>query len=91
LATALAAAAAFRVAEIVVLDRFQLPIELIHQRNPGWNIERHDVIVAHMLEMLDQRAQGIAVGGNQDALAGLYRRQNVRFPVRHETRHGVGQ
>ena len=45
-----------RVAQVIVMDRFELCIELINQGTCGRYVERDDFVVGEMIEMLDQCA-----------------------------------
>src|SRR5262252_7387267 len=46
--------------------RLEVLVELVDQRDPGGDVEGGDVLVADLVEVLDQRAQRVAVRGEQD-------------------------
>src|SRR5450830_186604 len=80
-----------RVAQVVMADRFQVGIEFVDQGLAVGNVQADDVFVADPVEHLDQGAQAVAVGGNQNLAAGADRRRNFLVPGRHHARHRVLQ
>jgi hypothetical protein len=57
-------------------------VELVDQRNAGGDVEFGDVVVADALEVLHQAAQRVAVGGDENRLAGLEVGDDRVVPVR---------
>jgi hypothetical protein len=39
------------------LDRFQIIVQVVHQRDAGRDVEAYDSLIAHLVQMLDDRAQ----------------------------------
>ena len=52
-----------------MLGRHQMLVEFVHQRNAGWYFELQNVVVRNAVEVLDQCAQTVAVGSDDDAPA----------------------
>src|SRR4029078_9109621 len=50
-----------------------------------------DLLPREAVEMHDQGAQRVAMRRDENALAGLHVRQDVRLPVRYDARRGVGE
>src|SRR5204863_7026173 len=46
--------------------RLEVLVELVDQRDAGGDVQRGDVLVADLVQVLDQRAQRVAVRGEQD-------------------------
>ena len=78
-----------RVTEVVVLDRLQVVVELVDQRDAGRDVELDDFGFGDAVEIHDQRPERIAVRGDEDPLAGPDRRRDRRVPVRQEARDRV--
>ena len=62
-------------------DRVHRIVKLVDEGLRRGDIKRDDVIIAHLINMLDERTQGIAVSGNDDALTRGNRGLNHFFPV----------
>ena len=69
--------------------RLQPVVELVDEWNSGRDVQLDDVLVADVVEILHQRAQAVAVRGNQHTLSARDRRRNRLVPVRQEARHRV--
>jgi hypothetical protein len=63
-------------------DRAQVVVEVVAQRDAGRDVEAGDVLVGDAVEVLDQRAQRVAVRGDQHGLAGAQVRHDRVVPVR---------
>src|SRR6478672_2278099 len=63
------------------LERAVVVAELVDQRLAGGDVEAGDVLVADAVEVLDDRAEAVAVGGEQDGAAGVEVGQHVGLPV----------
>ena len=79
------------IAQIIVADRAQVIIQFVDQRLARGNVQVDDVVVRHIVQVLDQRAQAVAVGGDQHVAAGPDRRGDGLVPERQHARHGVLQ
>ncbi len=64
-------------------------VELVDQRNSRRDVQFDDRAVRYAVQVLDQRPQRIAVGGNQHASTRTNVRRNRVLPVRHEARHRI--
>ena len=49
------------VAKVVVLDRPQVGVELVHERDAGRDVQPHDLLVGDVVKVFDQGAQAVAV------------------------------
>ena len=83
--------AASGIAQIAASERLQIVVQLVDQRNPGRDVQLDDVLVGDVVEILDQRAQRVAVRRDQHPLAGVNRRRDRLVPVRQESRDRVLQ
>ncbi|GIW08730.1 MAG: hypothetical protein KatS3mg060_3535 [Dehalococcoidia bacterium] len=72
-------------------ERAKVGIELINERNTGRNIQLRDNLVGHPIEVLDERPEAVAVGGDQHPFALADGGRNALEPVRQETSFGVFQ
>src|SRR5690606_27609366 len=72
-------------------DRTQVFVQLVHQRLAGRNIQVNDVLVRDAVQVLDQRAQAVAVSRHQNATAGADCRSNRLVPERNHAGYGVLQ
>ena len=70
-------------------DRLEVGIELIHERDAVGNVQSHDVGVGNAVQVLDEGTDGVAMGGDQHALAGQDGRGNGVVPERQHPRNGV--
>lgn len=50
-------------------DRLHVLVQLVDERDSGGEVEAHDLVVGHVVQMLDDAAEGVPVGGDQDLLA----------------------
>ena len=68
-----------------LLDGFEgLLVELVDERDPRGDVDAGDVRVGDVVQMLDDGAQRIPVGGDQNRLAGLDLRDDRGLPVRQQ-------
>ena len=58
--------------------------QLVGQRRASWDVQPGDVRVGDPLQLLDQRAQRVAVRGHQHALPGAQVRDDRVVPVRQQ-------
>src|SRR5690606_756205 len=63
-------------------DRDEVLVELVEQRDARRDVEPGDVLVGDAVEVLDERAQRVAVRGDEHGLAGLEVRDDLALPVR---------
>jgi hypothetical protein len=70
-------------------ERLELLIELIDQRDAGGDVQTDDVVVRHLVQVLDQGAQTIAVGRDDHFLATLDRGHDRLMPVGEEPRDRI--
>jgi len=74
-----------------LVDHGAILRNLVHQRNAGRDIQPGDVIIGNAIEVLDQRAQGVAVRCDHDGFALLGPRQDLFLEVGHEALDNVLQ
>mmetsp|Transcript_27249 Transcript_27249/g.64328 ORF Transcript_27249/g.64328 Transcript_27249/m.64328 type:complete len:284 (+) Transcript_27249:95-946(+) len=75
---------------VVALDRLHRRlVQLIHQRHRGRDVELGDHILGDVVEMLDQRAERVAVRRDQQLLSLLDLRHEGVVPQRHEALDNV--
>ncbi len=55
------------IAQVVVSDRGQVVFELVDERNARGNVQPDDVVVGDVVEVLHQRPETVAVGGDENA------------------------
>ena len=79
----------FRVAYVVALYRLEILIKLIDQRQARGYVQFYNGLVRNIIKILHQRAQAVAVGCDQYALAGFDRRRYGLVPVWQKPRDGV--
>src|SRR5690606_15600136 len=63
-------------------DWLEVVIQLIDQRNAGRDVQTSNVFIADAIQMLDQRTQRVAVGGDHHGLACRQISLDVVLPVR---------
>ena len=63
----------FLVAEVVAFERLEVFIQLVNEGNAGRDVELEDLLFGEVVEVFDQGAKAIPVGGNDDAFAGFHR------------------
>src|SRR5262249_11143856 len=78
-------------ADIEVPDRSQLAIQVVNKWNSGRDVHAYDLFVGHVVEVLDQRTQTVAVRRHQNSPSFSYRRGDHRVPVGQETLDSVFQ
>lgn len=66
-------------------------VELVHERDAGGDVEPDDVVVADLVEELDDGAQAVAVGGHEHTLVVLDARHDLVEPERQRALHRVLQ
>src|SRR5262249_22487440 len=54
-----------RIAQVIASDRFQLIVQLVDERDARRDVELDDLLVADVVEVLDQGAQAVAVRGDE--------------------------
>ena len=64
------------------LDRFQIVVEVVHQRDAGGNVQAHHRFITHLVQMLDDGAQRVAMGSDQGHPLRAQVRHNLVVPVR---------
>ena len=74
----------FLVAQVVVLDGLEVVVEFVDEGDAGGNVEADDLFVGDVVEVLDEGAEAIAVGGDDDALAVLEGGDDRFVPVGEE-------
>ncbi len=79
------------IAEVVVAHRLQRSVQLVHQRRAGGDVQLDDVLVRHVVQVLDQGTDRVAVRRDDDSSAGLHGRRDAASPVRQKARDGVLQ
>ena len=72
-------------------DRLERGVELVDERDAVRDVEADDVVVGDVVEVLHQRADAVAVRGDQHALAGADRRRERAVPERQHARDRVLQ
>ena len=72
-----------------MLDRLQVGVELVDEGDTGRDIELDDVGVRDVIEILDERAEAVAVGGDDDAFAGFDDGRDLLVPERKEPVDGI--
>lgn len=72
-------------------DDVQVIIELVDERSSGGDVELGDLILGDVVQMLNEGTEGVAVGGNDDVLAGLEVGGNLVLPVGEDTVEGGGE
>ena len=60
------------VSEIVALDRLEVGIQLVNEGNAGRDVELEHLFLGEVVEILDQCAKAVSVGGDDDAFAGFH-------------------
>ena len=65
--------------------------DLVDQRDTGRDVQAGDVVVGNVVQVLDQRTQGVTVSGDQDGLPLLSARKDFFPEVRDEASDDVLQ
>ena len=73
------------------LDGAEALVQLVDDRHAGRDLELGDIVPGSSVEVLDERPQAVAVGGDQDDLAGQQLRGDGVEPVREHADHDIGQ
>ena len=68
--------------QIEFFNYFQIVVQFVHQRLTGRDFQAHDVFVGNAFDVFCQCAQGVAVCGDQDALAAQNSGGDLVFPER---------
>ena len=71
--------------KVVVLQGCEIAIEFEDKGASSRDVVANDVSIRHFGEMLNDCAEGVAMGHNNDALAIEYLRANLIVPVRKDT------
>ena len=79
----------FLVAEVVVFDGFEAGVEFVNEGDTGGDIEAEDFCFGEVVEVFDEGAEGVAVCGDDDALAGGDHGGYVLVPEGEEAGDGV--
>ena len=64
-----------------VETHLEVGVKLVHEGDAGGEVAAHDGLVAHVVQVLDDAAEGVTVRRHQDALAGLQLRHDDLVPV----------
>ena len=72
-----------------VSDGHQVFVESVNEGNASGDVELGDGVVGDAVEVLDQRAQGVAVRGNQHLVVGPDGWGDLVVPGWHEARDGI--
>src|SRR5690606_26490387 len=67
------------------VDHGAISGDFIDQWDTGWDIQLCDVLIRDVVQVLDQRAQGVAVCGDENVLTLLGAWQNLSLVIRDET------
>src|SRR6267154_2310439 len=78
-----------RVAQKAAADRLDLLVEFVEHRYARGNVELDDVALGHHVEHLDQGAKRVAMGHDQDVLAGAQFGNDSGLPEGKNARQGV--
>ena len=62
-------------------DRAQIVVELVDQRDAGRDVQIDHVLLRHLVQVLNERSQAVAVGGDENSLASANRRRDGFVPV----------
>mmetsp|Transcript_2768 Transcript_2768/g.5761 ORF Transcript_2768/g.5761 Transcript_2768/m.5761 type:complete len:283 (+) Transcript_2768:109-957(+) len=65
----------------LTLDRLEVLVELVHERDARRDLERGDLLVGDGVEALEDPPDRVAVGCDEDRLASLKGGRDVRVPV----------
>ena len=57
------------VSQVVMVSHIKVIVEFINQRNTGWDIDTHDLILRQVFKIFNQRADRVSVGYQQNAFA----------------------
>mmetsp|Transcript_15767 Transcript_15767/g.36596 ORF Transcript_15767/g.36596 Transcript_15767/m.36596 type:complete len:350 (+) Transcript_15767:101-1150(+) len=72
-----------------VLDGLQVLVQVVHQRDPGGDLEPRDVLVADVVQHLDDAADRVAVRRDEHLLPALEGRADAPVVVRQAALHRV--
>ena len=64
-----------------LLNRLQILVQLVIQRNPGRNIQTRNILITDLIQVLYNCAQRVTVCGNKYRLAALEFRNDFLFPI----------
>ena len=75
---------------VLLRDRQELLVELVHQRHRRGDVQLGDHVLGDVVEVLDEGAEGVPVGRDEHVLAGQDLRSDVVLPVRqHALERGL--
>ena len=80
-----------RVSQESSVDRLSALVDVVHDRNPGGEVQADDLLIGDPVEMLDERSQRVAVGDHEDPLAVGDLRLDHVVPVGERSLDGVGE
>ena len=72
-----------------MLDGFEILIEFIHERNASRDVKFQNFCFAEVIEVLDQSAKAVAVGGDDDFLSGSDFGSHSFVPVGQHALDGI--
>jgi hypothetical protein len=58
-----------RCTDVVMPQRTQVTVKLVDLRDAGWNIQTNDGLIRHVVQVLHERADAVAVSHDEDRLA----------------------
>ena len=79
------------IAKVVMPEGRQAVVQLVHERNPGRDVELDDFRDWNGVQVFDQRAQAVAVCGDEHPFPGSDGWRDGLVPVRQEPRDRVFQ
>ncbi len=72
-------------------DGREIPVQFVDQGRAGGDVQPEDGFFAHLVQVLDQGAQAVAVGRDEHPLARPDLGGHLGVPVGQDPGHGVGQ
>ncbi|KAJ8525203.1 hypothetical protein ON010_g15912 [Phytophthora cinnamomi] len=73
---------------VLVRNGLEVLVQVVHERRARGDVEARDLVLRDVVQVLDQRAQAVAVRGNDHLLAGLDGRHNRALPL---GQHALGR
>ena len=70
-------------------DRAHGVVEFVHEGLRGGDVEPHDIVVTHVVDVFDEGSERIAVRGDENALAGFNRGFDHLFPIGDDAGHRI--
>src|SRR5690606_34870204 len=80
-----------RITEVALADGLEVLVKLVQKRDAGRDVELDDLFFADVVQVLDQRAQAVAVRRDQHALTPADGGGDVALPVGQKARDRVLQ